>query len=769
VLDYFGYTHDLTGLRTNVVRADNTHVEYLFDGIGQLTNAIAYEPGGGLRKNENFAYAYDQGGNLKTRVNNTLTQGFGVDNANRLTSATRSGTLTIAGSVNSLAQSVTVNSVGAELYVDKTFATTNGLTLNNGNNSLTFSAKNAANQTTSYTKNFNLPANVNYTYDLNGNLISDGSLGYDYDDADQLRRITKTNAWKSEFAYDALGRRNVRREYTWNSGPGTWNLTDEVRYVWVGMSLLQERDSNNAVKVTYTGKLARTDANGTAYYFSDGNRNITSLVDSSGNFKAKYRYDSFGNLLSMSGSLADANLIRFSGKEYHPRSGLYYYCFRYYQPNLQRWLNEDPIGLTGGLNLYGFVGNNPIGLVDMYGLAWAPSDLGHSWGDSVAEGGEILSSDGTGAGAIAWNTVVYAVSGLGESIPDLLNCGEDVGSTSGDPNATAKDWAKAGFKDGLRAVGIATAASGPVSRSVGAAGKALGLEAKAGAGVAGEIAAPVSQAEKALPNGSSAAAADASALADLNAAAKATPEAPATCSPGACFVAGTVVASEDGLKPIEEIKVGERVWAADERTGEVALKEVLETMSHDDFELVQIELGDVTIRATTEHPFWVESAGWTFASKLKPGDMVRTLNGKEQVSKVERLRRASRVFNFEVAGFHTYFVSSALVLVHNNGNSVTPLAPWSNKNVSQVAKEIQGGAKNVTVASRSQAEEIFLGLFQGKGYSNTTGMTGKQVRESLPNGKYGTYHWDTADTMHGGQSHLQIHTEQGDIIRVFFP
>ncbi|HEX5220820.1 MAG TPA: hypothetical protein VFZ59_14720 [Verrucomicrobiae bacterium] len=217
-LDYFGYTHDLTGLRTNVVRADNTHVEYLFDGIGQLTNAIAYEPNGTtLRKNENFGYTYDAGGNLETRVNHTLTQNFGVDNANRLTSATRIGTLTVAGSVNSLAQSVTVNDVGVELYVDTTFATTNGLTLNNGNNSLTFSAKNAANQTTSYTENFSLPANVNYTYDLNGNLLSDGSLGYDYDDSDQLVRITRTNAWKSEFAYDALGRRNARREYTWSS------------------------------------------------------------------------------------------------------------------------------------------------------------------------------------------------------------------------------------------------------------------------------------------------------------------------------------------------------------------------------------------------------------------------------------------------------------------------------------------------------------------------------------------------------------------------
>src|SRR5690606_10256867 len=161
---------------------------------------------------------------------------------------------------------------------------------------------------------------------------------------------------KSEFVYDALGRRIVRREYSWENSQ--WEQKDEARYVWLGMSVLQERDAANQVRVTYTGGLAREDATSISYYFTDGNGNASSPIDSSGNIKAKYRYDSFGNLLSKSGSLADANLIRFSGKEYHANSGLYYYGFRYYAPNLQRWMNEDPIGLFGGLNLHGFVGND---------------------------------------------------------------------------------------------------------------------------------------------------------------------------------------------------------------------------------------------------------------------------------------------------------------------------------------------------------------------------------------------------------------------------
>jgi RHS repeat-associated protein len=59
--------------------------------------------------------------------------------------------------------------------------------------------------------------------------------------------------------------------------------------------------------------------------------------------QASYRYDPFGNLISSSGSQASANVYRFSSKEIHPNSGFYYYLYRWYEPNLQRWLNRDPI------------------------------------------------------------------------------------------------------------------------------------------------------------------------------------------------------------------------------------------------------------------------------------------------------------------------------------------------------------------------------------------------------------------------------------------
>jgi RHS repeat-associated protein len=131
------------------------------------------------------------------------------------------------------------------------------------------------------------------------------------------------------------------------------------------MRVVQERNSSNTPTVSYTrgsdlsgslesaggigGLLARShgysSGNWTNHncYHADGNGNITYLVNSSQTLAASYRYDPYGNTISSSGTLASANVYRFSSKELHVNSGLYYYGYRWYHPNLQRWLNRDPI------------------------------------------------------------------------------------------------------------------------------------------------------------------------------------------------------------------------------------------------------------------------------------------------------------------------------------------------------------------------------------------------------------------------------------------
>jgi RHS repeat-associated protein len=84
----------------------------------------------------------------------------------------------------------------------------------------------------------------------------------------------------------------------------------------------------------------------------------------------------FGNTLAKCGLLADVNNYRFSSKEWNGNSGLYYYLHRFYDPNLQRWVNRDPVEEYGGVNLYEFVMDNPTTEMDPlgFGIYLGPGD-----------------------------------------------------------------------------------------------------------------------------------------------------------------------------------------------------------------------------------------------------------------------------------------------------------------------------------------------------------------------------------------------------------
>ena len=135
-----------------------------------------------------------------------------------------------------------------------------------------------------------------------------------------------------------------------------------------------------------------------------------------------------------------------------------------------------------------------------------------------------------------------------------------------------------------------------------------------------------------------------------------------------CFVAGTLVTTEDGFKPIEEIEVGDKVLSENELTGEVSVKTVTETYINETDELVHIGVNGETISATPSHPFYVDKLGWTLARSLKAGDVLVLSNGElvtvEWVQH-EILESPIKVYNFEVQDFHTYFVGECGVLVHN--------------------------------------------------------------------------------------------------------
>jgi hypothetical protein len=141
-----------------------------------------------------------------------------------------------------------------------------------------------------------------------------------------------------------------------------------------------------------------------------------------------------------------------------------------------------------------------------------------------------------------------------------------------------------------------------------------------------------------------------------------------------CFVAGTLVATENGLVPIEEIEEGDLVWSRDPETGETALKPVTALIRRHKREIWEIEIvqadGAVEIFETTDdHPWWVEGAGWVETVGLSAGQQVTTKHyGLSGIRRVEHTGRVDVTYNLTVADFQTYFVGEMQVLVHNCPN-----------------------------------------------------------------------------------------------------
>lgn len=155
----------------------------------------------------------------------------------------------------------------------------------------------------------------------------------------------------------------------------------------------------------------------------------------------------------------------------------------------------------------------------------------------------------------------------------------------------------------------------------------------------------------------------------------------------ACFPAGTPVHTAYGKKNIEEIVAGDEVWAWDENNGTVALKAVTATMEREVDATVEITLEGETIETTAEHPFYTRK-GWKDAADLTTDDELKTKEGEWKfIKKHEFAYEKRKVFNFEVEGWHTYFVGILAWLVHNAHACLTSLA----KAGVQYAKNILNG------------------------------------------------------------------------------
>ena len=331
---------------------------------------------------------------------------------------------------------------------------------------------------------------------------------------------------------------------------------------------------------------------------------------------ATYEYDAWGNIVSSSGRLAEINPLRYRGYYYDNETGFYYLQSRYYDPANRRFINADTYSSTDpgdaiGCNMFAYCGNNPVMRNDYSGDAW-------------------------------WHWVVATVAVVGLAVASVVTCG---GAAAAAMTATA--------------LISGTCTTVPAAATI-ITGAALG----AGVAYAGSVvsaASSVKSTEEFAEYGKSA-------LISTVAGAVVGAVAGAINAATSCFVAGTPVLTEDGDKPIEDVTVGDYVWAWDEATGTTELKQVVETYVNETSELTHIFVNGEEIVATPTHPFYCPVKGWTDAAHLRAGDILVLVNGEYVVvEKIqhELLENPVKVYNFQVQDYHTYYVAESGVLVHN--------------------------------------------------------------------------------------------------------
>ncbi len=257
-------------------------------------------------------------------------------------------------------------------------------------------------------------------HDADGNLVADARWNYVWDGENRLIEVTTAAPAlaagvpreRYRYGYDSRSRRIARTVERWDLDAGDWVLETSERFVYDEWNVVAVIDAVGEVVQRYAwgndlsgtpqgaggvgGLLAAADAaSGRSWcYAYDGNGNVSAVVDlADGTKMGRYDYDAFGRTIAAWGDeeLGDANGYRFSTKPMEG-TGLYYYGYRYYEPETGRWLNRDPIAEKGGTNLYGFVRNNAIQYVDRLGLdahAFPNPDLPPSsepvWGNQTGD------------------------------------------------------------------------------------------------------------------------------------------------------------------------------------------------------------------------------------------------------------------------------------------------------------------------------------------------------------------------------------------------
>ena len=184
-----------------------------------------------------------------------------------------------------------------------------------------------------------------------------------------------------------------------------------------------------------------------------------------------------------------------------------------------------------------------------------------------------------------------------------------------------------------------------------------------------------------------------------------------------CFVEGTLVVTEDGDKPIEEIKAGDFVYSTNPETGESEYKEVIRTFRKESDVLIHIFVNGEEIETTPVHPFWVVDE-WVSAKDLEAGDILTLADGTTaSVTDTygEQLDAPVIVYNFEVSDFHTYYVTETGVLVHNTKKCFETNSTSDNKSQKSTKTRDRDKYMGKTPSKRSKTGSQVIERMKGEG------------------------------------------------------
>ena len=205
------------------------------------------------------------------------------------------------------------------------------------------------------------------TYDQNGNVLSSGGKSFGYDAENHLISM---NGSAVSIVYDGDGNRVAKTV----NGVTTKYLVDYLNPTGYAQGI--DELTNGAVTRTYTYGLQRisqyqfVSSSNTwtpSFYGYEGFGNVRNLTSSADNGAVTdtYDYDAFGNKINSTGTTPNNYLYR--GEQFDPDLGLYYLRARYYNPQIGRFLSEDPIGFAGGINKYVYVSDAPMDFDDPFG------------------------------------------------------------------------------------------------------------------------------------------------------------------------------------------------------------------------------------------------------------------------------------------------------------------------------------------------------------------------------------------------------------------